>query len=167
MDPRPGTLSVAAVTDPTRPAPDLWAFIAPACAAASVGTLAAILASLRQINPDLVLRWDLLSLGAGLAGAGSAWALGRGLWRLGRQQLAGDPARRLGRQVVGGLSGLGAVVLLCFAVAAGGLPDARRRDMIAGAILALLVLGLVGWTLWRLARIFGSPDDPAPGDSPR
>lgn len=141
-----------------RPAPDLWAYVAPGCAAASVGTMAAILASLRQINPRLELRWDLLSLGAGLAGAGSAWALGRGLWRLGRQPLSARERVRLGRQVVAGLAGLGVVVFLCFAVAAGGVPGERRRDMIAGAILALVVLGMVGWTIWSLARFFGSPD---------
>jgi hypothetical protein len=152
---------VQLVPTPPPPTPDLWAVVAPASAAASVGTLAGILASLRQINPDLQFRWDMLSLGAGLAGAASAWALGRGLWRLGRHQLPPVVAARLGRQVVGGFIGLGVVVFLCFAVAAGGLPDQRRREMIAGAVLALLVLGAVGWTLLRLARLFGSPDEPA------
>lgn len=141
-----------------RQIPDLWAVIAPACAAASVGGLAAILAAIRQINPELHLRWDLLSFGAGLVGAASAWALGRGLWRLGRNTVTGDEQIRLRRQVVGGLAGLGLIVLLCFAMAAGGLPDARRREMVAGALLALLVIAAVGWTIWRLAVLFGESE---------
>lgn len=160
------TRGVRPVSPPPEP-PDLWAVVAPLCAAASVGTLAAILASLREINPDLRFRWDLLSLGAGMAGAGSAWALARGLWRLGRSRLPAEASSRLARQVVLGFLGLAAVVFLCFAVAAGGLPDGRRREMIAGGLLALLVLGFVGWTLWRLACLFGSPDEAEdPGGRP-
>ena len=139
--------------------PDLWAVVAPACAAASVGTLAAMLGAVRQINPELHFRWDLLSAGAGLFGAASAWAIGRGFWRLGRDELSGRDRRRLRWQALGGLAGLGLLVLIGFALAAGGLPDGRRRDMIAGGIMAAGVIGAVGWTLWRLARLFGGTGD--------
>ncbi len=48
------------------------------------------------------------------------------------------------------------------------LPDSRRRDMLQGAALALGVLSAVGWMVWRLARLFGQPDDPgAVGDVAR
>lgn len=143
----------AAVTTPPS-SPDLWAWIAPLCAALSVGTVAAMLAAVRQINPELQVRWDLPSVGVGLVAAAAAWWIGRGFWRLGRDELTGAERRRIRRRVLGGLAGLGAVVLLDFAVAAGGLPDERRRDMVVGGFLAVAVIGVVGWTLWRLARLF-------------
>lgn len=140
--------------------PDLWAVVAPACAAASVGTLAAMLGAVRQINPELLFRWDLLSAGAGVFGAVSAWLIGRSFWRLGRDELTGLERNRLRWQALGGLAGLGLLVLIGFAIAAGGLPDERRRDMIAGGIMAAGVIGAVGWTLWRLARLFGGSGEP-------
>ncbi len=139
--------------------PDLWAVVAPACAAASVGTLAAMLGAVRQINPELLFRWDLLSAGAGVFGAVSAWSIGRGFWRLGRDELTGRERSRLRWQALGGLAGLGLLVLISFAIAAGGLPDERRRDMIAGGIMAAGVIGAVGWTVWRLARLFGGSSE--------
>jgi hypothetical protein len=57
------------------------------------------------------------------------------------------------------LAGLGLLVLISFAIAAGGLPDERRRDMIAGGIMAAGVIGAVGWTVWRLARLFGGSSE--------
>ena len=139
-----------------QPSPDLWEVIAPACAAASVGVLAAILGAIRQINPDLQFRFDALSLVIGGAGAAAGWAIGRGLWRLGRSHQA---SARLRRQVILGLAALGALTLLGFALAASGLPISRRWDMIAGSLLAVVVLGLIAGVLVRLARIFGKPDD--------
>lgn len=139
-----------------QPSPDLWEVIAPACAAASVGVLAAILGAIRQINPDLQFRFDALSLVIGGAGAAAGWTIGRGLWRLGRA----DPASaRLRRRVVFGLAALGLLTLLGFVLAASGLPISRRWDMIAGSLLAVVVLGVIAGVLVRLARIFGKPDD--------
>ena len=144
-----------------RPSPDLWAFVAPACAAASVGALAATLASVRQINPDLRLRWDLLGAGAGLAGAASAWVLSRAFWRLGRETVVGAAHRALRLRVFLGLAAIGALLSLTFGIAVAGLPESRRQDMVVGGVVAVAVLGGVGWTIHRLARIFGGPDDPA------
>jgi hypothetical protein len=138
------------------PSPDLWKVIAPACAAASVGVLAAILGAIRQINPDLQFRFDAISLLVGGAGAAAGWAIGRGLWRLGRSH---PTSARLRRRVVFGLATLGALTLSGFALAASGLPISRRWDMIAGSLLAVVVLALIAGVLIRLARIFGKPDD--------
>ncbi len=148
-----------AMTKPTTP--DLWAVVAPLCAAMSVGTLASILVALRQIHPVLRLEFDLLSLSAGLVTAVVGWALGRGLWRLGRAT-APDAVelRNLRRRVVLGLSVLGLLILAGFVLAATGIPDSRRRDMVAGGTLAVLVLSGVGWVLWLLAKLFGQPDEP-------
>ncbi len=148
------------------PDPDLWEIVAPLCAAASVGTLAAILVALRQIHPTLRLEFDLLSISAGLVTAVAGWALGRGLWRLGRGTPGAEETdrHRLRRRVVWGLAGLGALILIGFLVAAMGIPDSKRRDMVAGGALALLVLGGIGWILWKLARLFGPPDEPEGGD---
>lgn len=141
--------------------PDLWAVVAPLSASASIGSLAAILGSFRQLNPVVVQRLDGLTLMAGLAGAVAGWFLGRGLGRLGRDDGGGaGPGESLRRRVVGGLLILGAAVLAGFAVAVVGLPDSRRGDMIEGALLAVLVLSAGGWGLWQLSRIFGRPDDP-------
>ncbi|MGE4180771.1 MAG: hypothetical protein AB7J34_13190 [Limisphaerales bacterium] len=142
--------------------PDLWVVVAPLCAAASVGTLAAILVAIRQIHPVLRIDFDLLSLAAGLVTAVVGWALGRGLWRLGRTfpESAESERRKLRRRVVWGLAGLGLLIVVGFMVAAMGIPDSRRRDMLAGGALAVLVIGAIGWILWKLARLFGPVDEP-------
>lgn len=141
--------------------PDLWAVVAPACAAASVGALAAALASVRQLNPDLRMRWDGFSACAGLAGAASAWLLCRGFWRLGRGALSGAAQRQLRLRVLAGLAALGALLLLTFGLAVAGLPASLRSDMFLGGGLALLVLGTVAWVIRRLALLFGAPEDSA------
>jgi len=146
--------------------PDLWAVIAPVCASASVGTLASILVAVRQIHPVVRLEFDMLSVSAGLVTAGVGWALGRGLWRLGRAQPEGvlpSDQRRLQRRVVLGLGTLGLLIVVGFVVASMGIPESRRRDMVAGGILAILVLSVVGGVLMGLARLFGRPDDPEGG----
>lgn len=147
----------------TRPStPDLWAVVAPVCAGASVGTLATILVALRQIHPVLRLEFDFLSLSAGVVTAVVGWAIGRGLWRLGRASTPGEGEadRRLRGRVIWGLALLGVLILAGFVVAAMGIPGERRRDMVAGGVVAILVLSGVGWILWRLAKLFGRPDDP-------
>ncbi len=144
-----------------RPGPDLWALVAPLSAAASIGSLAAILGSFRQLNPVVVQRVDTLTLLAGLAGAVTGWFLGRGLARLGRDGSGtGTEAKRLRRRVVAGLLVLGVAVLAAFVLAVVGLPDSRRGDMIEGALLAVLVLSAGGFGLRQLSRIFGRPDEP-------
>lgn len=148
--------------------PDLWAVVAPVCAAASLGTLTAILVAVRQINPVFRLDFDLLSLSAGLVTGVAGWSLGRGLWRLGRSGAApgtNTTERDLRLRVVWGLVALGVLTVAGFALAAAGIPDTRRRDMIAGAVLALLVIGSVGFILMKLAKLFGRPDDPEGGPS--
>ena len=144
-----------------RSPPYLWAVVAPLLAAASVGSLAAILGSFRQLNPVVVQRTDGLTLICGVAGGVAGWLLGRGLGRLGQgTPSVGPGSAGLRRRVVAGLLLLGMTVIAGFAVATVGLPDSRRGDMIVGALLALLVLSAGGIGLWRLSRIFGRPDEP-------
>jgi hypothetical protein len=144
--------------------PDLWERVAPGSAATSVGAMAALLGSIRQINPVLIQEWDAITLGLGVAGGLAGWWLGRGLGRLGRGgHGAGAAAERLRRRVVAGLALLGGALLAGFALAVFGLPASRRWDMVGGALLAVLVLSLGGLGLWRLSRVFGRPDDPGEG----
>lgn len=142
--------------------PDLWEVLAPACAAISLGIMAWGLTAIRQINPRLEMRFDLLSLVCGLAAGAAGWRVGRSLWQLARPGVGGAGADRgrAKRIVVLGLGTLGAVTVLGFVWAGAGLPDSRRRDVVAGSLLALMVLGAIAWVLLRLARLFGSPDEP-------
>lgn len=142
---------------PPVPSPDLWEVVAPASAAASVGAMAAVLGSIRQLNPVLVQRLDFITVLLGIGGALAGWWLGRALARLGRGAAGADSLRR---RVVRGLALLGVALLAGFALAVVGLPASRRWDMIGGALMAVLVLSAGGWGLWRLSRIFGRPDDP-------
>ena len=146
------------------PTPDLRSVAAPGCAAISVAALAGLLGSIRQLNPALVLRMDAITLGLALLGGLAGWRLGRELGRLGRGSTGrqGVPGRD-GRAVRLGFGLLGVALLAGFGVAVFGLPASRRWDMVGGALLAVLVLGLGGLGLWRLSRIFGRPDDPAEG----
>lgn len=144
---------------PSSGPPDLWAVVAPLAAAISVGTVAAILAAIRQINPELRFSYDLWSGLGGLAGGVAGWTVGRGLWRLGRDRPGTLAPATVRRRVIAGLAGLGLAVVGGFLAASTGLPDSRRRDMILGSLMAVAVLGGVGWVLYRLARIFGGPDD--------
>ena len=147
------------MSDRSLQSPDLWSVIAPACSALSIGVLAGALGSLREINPDLVFRVDFLGIMLGGAGAATGWFVARGLWRLSHG--LGDAAdARLRQRVVMGLVSLGLAVLVGFGMATVNLPDSRRRDMIAGGLLAVLVIGVVGGLIHLLARVFGRPDEP-------
>jgi len=52
------------------------------------------------------------------------------------------------------------LILAGFIVAAMGIPESRRRDMVAGGTLAIVVVSGVGWILWKLAKLLGRPDEP-------
>lgn len=140
----------------------MWAWVAPISVALSLGGLAAALTSLRGINPSLRVDFGPLSVVAGLLAGYAGWTVSRGFWRLGRATVEGTERARVKRQVILGLILMAGVIVLGFVVAAGGIPESRRADMIWGGILAVAVLSTVGWVISRLARIFGAPDDPEP-----
>lgn len=148
--------------------PDLWSVVAPVCSALSLGVLGGALGALRRINPDLVFRVDFLAVAVGLASAGVGWQVARGLWRLAQGDGNAEAGtNRTRRGVWLGLGALAFAVLTGFALATRNLPDSRRRDMIAGGILALLVIGAVAGLIRMLAGIFGSPDGPDEGSETR
>ncbi len=141
----------------------MWAWVAPISVAFSLGALAAALTSLRGINPSLRVDFGPVSILAGALAGYAGWTVSRGFWRLGRGTVEGAERARVRRQVVVGLLLMAGVTALGFAVAAGGIPESRRADMLWGTTLAVAVLGTVAWVISRLAKIFGAPDDPEPG----
>lgn len=145
----------------------MWAWVAPISVAFSLGALAMALTSLRGINPSLRVEFGPLSVVAGGLAGYAGWTVSRGFWRLGRGTVQGPERARVRRQVILGLVLMAGVIVLGFVMAAGGIPESRRSDMIWGGSFALAVLGTVGWVITRLAKIFGAPDEPedpaAPG----
>ncbi len=139
--------------------PDLWSVVAPLCSALSLGVLGGALGALRRINPELQFRVDFLALMVGAVAAAVGWRVARGFWQLSRGGPEA-PSARWRRQVVLGLAFLALAVLAGFALATRNLPDSHRRDMIAGGVLAILVIGVVAGLIRLLAGVFGRPDDP-------
>ncbi len=141
------------------PQPDLWAVVAPVCAAIALGSLAALLGSVRQVNPALVLHFGPVAWLSTAAGVAGGWWLARGVWRLARSSREGREDRGLRRQVTLGLWLMGAVLVAGFVLAVVRMPDTKRWDTFIGALLAVAVLGTIGWLLVKLRSVFGDPDD--------
>jgi hemolysin III len=57
----------------------------------------------------------------------------------------------------------GGGLALGLAVSNGMLGKVAAVSIYALGLIAMLVLTGVGWLVWRLARLFGRPDDPAEG----
>ena len=124
-----------------------------------MGSLGVTLGAVRQVNPALVLEFGWVSGICAAVAAFGGWWLARGLWRLSRAQRAGAADGELRRRVLVALWVLSAILVAGFVLAVVRMPDGKRWDTFVGTVLAVAVLGAIGWSLLKLRRLFGDPDD--------
>ena len=116
----------------------------------SIAVMAALLASLKQVNPDIELRFTIGTVIAFIAGGVLTALFLRGVMRA-------DKKRRV-------LLVLGAAitsVLVYFLIGIDKTSRENRADVTIGTLLAVMVLSFVAFLLWRLSRFIesGEPKD--------
>lgn len=133
--------------------------VAPVCAAIGLGTMAGVLGAVRQVNPTLELEFGVVAVLCAGAGMAAGWWLARSLWRLARGPSREAEAGQLRRRVLTTLAVLGGILVAGFILAMVRMPESRRWDTFVGTLLAVGVLGTIGWLLTKLRSVFGEPDD--------
>ena len=107
----------------------------------SIAVLAGFLASLKQVNPSIVFRFSAGTV-IGFVGGGVLTALFL------RIVLHGDKKRRALLVVAAAI----ASVVIYFLFGIKNTSRENRSDVTIGTVIAVTVLSLVAWVLWRLAR---------------
>jgi Na+/proline symporter len=111
----------------------------------SIGVLAAFLASLKQVNPSIVMRFSVETVLAFAAGAAlTALFL--------RVVLHGSKKRRATLVVAAAVVS----VVLYFLFGIENTSRANRSDVTIGTAIAVTVLSFLAWIIWRLGRYFES-----------
>ena len=111
----------------------------------SIGLLAALLASLKQVNPSIVLQFSFLTVLGFVGGAVlTAFFL--------RAVLHGDKKRRAILVVAAAIVS----VVLYFAFGIKNTTQANRSDVIIGTIIAVTVLSFLAWVIWRVGKYLES-----------
>jgi hypothetical protein len=116
-----------------------------------VGGMAGFIASIRQVNPTIVFRFDWLTALALIVGCGMGWLF----WRV----IPGDDdQRKSGRSKwlplglwVAALCGM---MLAGFAYGMKDISGEKQREMYIGTGMAFLVLAFVGFLFWRSVKYF-------------
>lgn len=117
----------------------------------SLAAMGGFIASIRQVNPEIVFRFDWITLLAMLFGGWLGWVF----WRV----LPGETGRgrsglRRWLPLVLWLGVLVAATLFGFAYGMKGLSGPKQREMLVGTGLATLVLGAFGFLIWRIGHFF-------------
>jgi Na+/proline symporter len=121
----------------------------------SIAVLAALLASLKQVNPSIVLRFSVATI---LAFVGGAVLTPLFL----RVVMHGSKKRRAILVIAAAIVS----VLTYFLFGIENTSQENRTDVTIGTAIAVMVLSFVAWLLWRLARFLES-DQQQNRDHPR
>jgi Na+/proline symporter len=121
----------------------------------SIAVLAALLASLKQVNPSIVLRFSVATI---LAFVGGAVLTPLFL----RVVMHGSKKRRAILVIAAAIVS----VLTYFLFGIENTSQENRTDVTIGTAIAVMVLSFVAWVLWRLARFLES-DQQENRDNPR
>ena len=119
----------------------------------SMGLMAAFLISLKQVHPSIEFRFGFGAIAAFLVTAVASW---RFCGLLARRESAGESDRN--RFIVRwmivflGISALG--TLAAFAYSLKDVSSQSRREVVEGTGIALLVLAIGGWLIYRVFKFF-------------
>jgi Na+/proline symporter len=119
----------------------------------SIAVLAALLASLKQVNPSIVLRFSVATVVAFVGGAVLTPLFLRVV-------MHGSKKRRALLVIAAAIVS----VLTYFLFGIENTSQENRTDVTIGTAIAVTVLSFVAWVLWRLAQYFNSdqPNDDGP-----
>ena len=113
----------------------------------SIGLLAALLASLKQVNPSIVLKFSFETVLA-FVGGGVLTALFL------RSVLHGNKKRRAVLVVAAAIVS----VLTYFLFGIKNTSQANRSDVTIGTAIAVTVLSFLAWVIWRVGKYFESEE---------
>ena len=113
----------------------------------SIGLLAALLASLKQVNPSIVLKFSFETVLAFVGGGVlTAFFL--------RAVLHGNKKRRAVLVVAAAIVS----VLTYFLFGIKNTSQANRSDVTIGTAIAVTVLSFLAWVIWRVGKYFESEE---------
>jgi hypothetical protein len=119
----------------------------------SMGLMAAFLISLKQVHPSIEFRFGFGAIAAFLIAAVASW---RFCAMLAGPDTSGEPRRRrfIVRWMVAflGVSAVG--TLLAFAYSLKDVSSQSRREVVEGTVIAVLVLAIGGWLIYRAFQFF-------------
>ena len=124
----------------------------------SLGTMAALLYSVKQVNPDLKFEFSVGTAISFVLAVALSWAF----WRLifGRRN---DFDARVSASRRRGLRALALVLALCtiapFVFALNGVGNDKAREIAEGTAIALLALGALGFLFWRVTRYLNADSE--------
>ncbi len=114
----------------------------------SLGTLAAFLCSIREVNPHVRFGLSFLTVLAFILGAALSWAL----WRTVLDSGAQTRRNHVFFAFLSAIMVLGTVASYLIALAS--VPSRRLHEIMTGATAAVIVLTLLGILFWRVTRCF-------------
>lgn len=109
----------------------------------SIAALAGFLASIKQVNPAVLFQFSALSVIAFFVGGALTFVFVRSV-------LNANKKRRTLLVVIVTVAAL----LGYFAFGIKNVSSENRRDVTIGTAIAVAVLALLGWVLWRVSRFF-------------
>ena len=124
-----------------------------------MGLAAALLASVKQVNPTVQFRFSALTVAAFVVTGASSIAVFQMILRA--TDNPGGPASR-SRRVLLILFAMasGAILLASLGVALKDVSPDGRTDFIIGALTAVAVIAGIGWFSWRIVRFLDSEEEP-------
>jgi len=132
----------------------------------SLGLMAALLFSVKQVTPDLRCE---LSAGSGIAflvGATFSWLFWRVVFKMDSKRTGPGKRRVLFAATVALSVLLSLATVAAFAFALKGVGNEKLREIIQGTLLAVFALSGVGFLLWRIARFLESDNKRVTEDTP-
>jgi len=133
--------------------------------ALALGTLAAFLFSLKQINPELRIEWSLGSAIVFVIGTLVSWFLARAVFRMAEQPALDEAdAARKGRKnkMILFVSVLSVATVCSLAYGLKDVSPAKRLDVIIGTGCAFLAIAAALYGFWRLVQFLerhGLPEE--------
>jgi hypothetical protein len=133
--------------------------IAVSTALAFAAVLGSVACVDRTVSQGLVFRWRWIALPWMALGVVAGWYLWRLVWAADNSD---TPRAR--RRLIIYLSLLAAGGIAVFVFPIVFVPSGQFREVLTGLIAAILVLGFVGWMIFRLGRLFSGDGSDDSGD---
>jgi hypothetical protein len=120
------------------------------------GAAGGVLAGLRNSGSGFVLQFNFWVIPAVLGGAAVGWAYWQFVATRVVERESRQNTRRFGIYTVL----LAMAGLLCFLYPIRYVVRSSVSDVVQGVVMAFLVVGVVGWLLWSVARLLNAPPPP-------
>jgi hypothetical protein len=132
----------------------IW--VVQAASAISLGTLAALLYSVRTVNPSIQFRFSFATIIAFALAAAASWAFWHVVFQLSTDEGDVKEARRRKRWLALLATFLAGALLAAFVYPLRGFSHERLSEVSVGALIAVGFLTVLGILFWRVVRFLES-----------